>query len=227
LSAQLTIAEFVKSYIVVLATTLAILNPASTAPIFLSLTRGAAKQTRNMLARRISINVFYLMTASMLIGSFVLDFFGISLPIVRVGGGLIVATYGWRLLHSKTNPDPTPAPDDVSGFTIEQGLLRQSFFPLTFPVSCGPGSMATAITLGVNLHSQKLVPALQLAGAGVAAIATTGVAMFVAFRYAEHLLRPLGEAGTDIFLRLSAFVMVCLGVQIMWDGASELIRTQI
>ena len=89
-----------KSFLFVLATILPILNPAATAPIFLGLTENASTATRVLLARRIARNMFALMVGSMLVGSYVLEFFGISLPIVRVGGGLIVAASAWRLLNA-------------------------------------------------------------------------------------------------------------------------------
>lgn len=89
-----------KSFLFVLATILPILNPAATAPIFLGLTENALIATRVLLARRIARCMFALMVGPMLVGSCVLEFFGISLPIVRVGGGLIVAASAWRLLNA-------------------------------------------------------------------------------------------------------------------------------
>ncbi len=213
---------FGKSFLFAFAAILPILNPAATAPIFLGLTEGAAPSTRALLARRIARNMFALMLGSMLVGSYVLDFFGISLPIVRVGGGLIVAAAAWRLLNT------SHATDDrrtalAEAFTPEHAR-RQAFYPLTFPISCGPGSIAAAITVGVTLHDQRFAISLARMGGGILALFAIGVILYLAFRYAERLLRPLGEAGTIIFLRLSAFILLCLGVQIVWDGVSELLR---
>jgi multiple antibiotic resistance protein len=210
-----------KSFLFVLATLLPILNPAATAPIFLGLTEGATFATRELLARRIARNMLLLMVGSMLVGSYVLDFFGISLPIVRVGGGLIVASVAWRLLNASHATDDRRAVLAES-FTPEQAS-RQAFYPLTFPISCGPGSIAAAITVGVSLHDERLALSLARMGGGVLALLTIGVVMYLAFRYAQRLLKPLGEAGTVVFLRLSAFILLCLGVQIVWDGVSELL----
>jgi multiple antibiotic resistance protein len=215
------ILAFGKSFLFVLATVLPILNPAATAPIFLGMTEGASLDTRALLARRIARNMFALMLGSMLVGSYVLEFFGISLPIVRVGGGLIVAASAWRLL------DGSHAGEDrhtawVASFTPEQAR-RQAFYPLTFPISCGPGSIAAAITVGVALNDARLSLSLARMGGGVAALLAIALLLYLAFRYAQLLLRPLGEAGTVIFLRLSAFILLCLGVQIVWDGLSELL----
>lgn len=213
---------FGKSFLFVFAAILPILNPAATAPIFLGLTEGASASTRKLLARRIARNMFALMVGSMLVGSYVLDFFGISLPIVRVGGGLIVAASAWRLLNAghATQDSRTEL---AEAFTPEQAR-RQAFYPLTFPISCGPGSIAAAITVGVALHDAQLALSLARISGGILALLAIGVLLYLAFRYAQRLLKPLGEAGTVIFLRLSAFILLCLGVQIVWDGVSELLR---
>jgi len=209
-----------KSFLFVLATMLPILNPAATAPIFLSMTDGASAATRVLLARRIARNMFWLMTGSMLVGSYVLDFFGISLPIVRIGGGLILASVAWRLLGATpSTPDSRAALAEA--FTPDHAH-RQAFYPLTFPISCGPASISVAITVGVALHDVELVISLARMGGALLALAVIGVLLYLAFRYGEHFLRLIGEAGTAVFLRLTAFILLCLGVQIVWDGVSEL-----
>lgn len=210
-----------KSFLFVFAALLPILNPAATAPIFLGLTEGASAGTRALLARRIARHMFGLMLGSMLVGSYVLSFFGISLPIVRVGGGLILAATAWRLLTA-THATVDSRTELAESFTPEMAR-RQAFYPLTFPISCGPGSIAAAITVGVSLQDDRLLLSLARMGGGVLALLAVGVLLYLAFRYAQRLLRPLGEAGTVIFLRLSAFILLCLGVQIVWDGASELL----
>jgi multiple antibiotic resistance protein len=210
-----------KSFLFVLAAMLPILNPAATTPLFLSMTDGALPATRAILARRIARNMFWLMTGSMLVGSYVLDFFGISLPIVRVGGGLILASVAWRLLGA------TPSTRDsratlAEAFTQDQAH-RQAFYPLTFPISCGPASISVAITVGVALHDADIVVSLVRMGGALLALAVIAVLLYVAFRYGEHLLHLIGDAGTAVFLRLTAFILLCLGVQIVWDGVRELL----
>jgi len=217
------VAAMSRGFLFALAAILPILNPAATAPIFLGLTEGASDSTRALLARRIARNMFLLLSGSMLVGSYVLDFFGISLPIVRVGGGLIVAAAAWRLLSA----DPSTVDNRAAlaeAFTPERAR-RQAFYPLTFPITCGPGSVAAAITVGVSLTDDRMSVAAARIGGGLTALLACGVLMYFAFRYAQHLLRPLGEAGTLVFLRLAAFILLCLGVQIVWDGVSELLST--
>lgn len=210
-----------KSFLFVFAALLPILNPAATAPIFLGLTEGASAVTRAALARRIAVNVVALMLGSMVVGSYVLEFFGISLPIVRVGGGMIVASMAWRLLNTSHATDDSRT-ELAEAFTPEMAR-RQVFYPLTFPVSCGPGSIAAAITVGVSLADERLTLSLARIGGGALALGAIGVLLFLAFRYAHRLLRPLGDTGLVIFLRLSAFILLCLGVQIVWEGVRELL----
>jgi len=211
-----------KSFLFSLATLLPILNPTATAPIFLSLTEGASTGVREVLAARIARNVFLLLFAAMLIGSIVLDFFGISLAIVRVGGGLLVVASAWRLLNSSDGGAERSA-RMAEGFTVEMAN-RRAFYPLTFPIACGPGSIAAAITVGASLHDHAslFVSGTRIAGA-VLGLGLVAASVLLCFRYAQQLLRLLGDTGTVVFLRLSAFILLCLGVQIVWDGASELL----
>ena len=209
-----------KSFLFVLAALLPILNPAATAPIFLGLTEGASPDTRALLARRIARNMVWLLLGAMLVGVYVLEFFGISLPIVRVGGGMIVAANAWRMLTTSQAGSDSRT-QLAEAFTPEMAS-RQAFYPLTFPISCGPGSIAAAITVGVSLADLRWTLTLARSTGAVLALIAIGGLTFLAFRYAQQLLRPLGEAGTIIFLRLSAFILLCLGVQIVWDGVHEL-----
>ena len=90
------------------------------------------------------------------------------------------------------------------------------------PLTCGPGSVAVAIPLGASLQGSRLpVPGM---GAAVLGVVLLAASVFVCFRFADRLLRPLGKTGTTVFLRLSAFVLLCIGVEIFWDGLSELLE---
>ncbi len=210
-----------KTVFVVVAALLPILDPPGAAPIFLAMTHGASPAVRAALARRIAMNVFFMLVIAMFVGSFVLEFFGISLPVVRVAGGLLVCSTAWQLL---TAPDPQGTGDAAlaASTTSLAALSERAFYPLTFPLTCGPGSIAVAITLGANLQSSK-VAVLHMTSAvfGVMLLAAT---VFVFLRFAERILRPLGKSGTTVFLRLMAFVLLCIGVQILWDGMSEILE---
>lgn len=216
-------ASFGKAFLFVLAAVLPILNPPASAPVFVDLTRGLDGLTRAGLARRIGLNVVLMLAGAMLIGSYVLDFFGVSLPIVRVSGGLIVATTAWGLLHAQHLTSEHKV-EMAQALTADRVQI-QGFYPLTFPLTCGPGSIAAAITVGASLHEGRgLSVSLASFSGALAATMLIGLLVTLTFRYAGRLLRPLGEVGLVVFLRLSAFILLCVGVQIMWTGVTELVR---
>jgi multiple antibiotic resistance protein len=208
------------SFLLVYAGLFPIVNPVGGAPIFLGLTRQRSDRDRAVIAQRIAINGFFLLVGSVLVGSHVLEFFGITLPIVRIGGGLVVTAFAWQMLHSGDvvdTPDPKEAarplgPDEV-------------FYPLTMPLTVGPGSIAVAITLGSQRPGSQAGGAAEFAmvaaGAliGIAAVALT---IYVCYRYAERMVRVLGEGGTSVLVRLSAFILLCIGIQILWNGYATL-----
>lgn len=212
-----------KGFLLMLATILPIMNPLAMAPTFLILTEGANASTRTVLARRIGVNVALLLIGAMLVGSYILDIFGISLPIVRVGGGLIVVSASWKMLSRE--PSTRDNRQQMADTFTAAEVRERAFYPMTFPLSCGPGSIAAALTVGAALYSPDWPTRLAGTAGSVFACLLMGTLVYLAYRYARQILRPLGETGQVVFLRLSAFILLCVGVQIVWDGASELIRT--
>lgn len=221
MAVELLAQGFGKSFLLVLAALMPILNPAASAPVFLGLTEGADARIREELTRLIARNIVALMSGSMLIGSYVLEFFSISLPIVRIGGGVILIANAWRMLNA-----PASDPDKALVFKLAPpGLIRQlAFYPLTFPVTCGPASISIAITIGVALNTPNVTLMFANTAGGMSALVVVGLTILYAFRYADRLLKALGETGAAVFLRLSAFILLCVGIEIFWQGAGELLR---
>jgi multiple antibiotic resistance protein len=179
-----------KIALLVVAALLPIVNPLGTAPIFLSMTAGGSRAAREILAQRIAVNGLLLLVASLFMGSHVLHFFGISLPVVQVGGGLVLVATGWRLLDQSDQP---AAPAETATSSDEQ-LVRQAFYPLTLPITVGPGSIAVAIALGANTraHGAWLVTVVSAELIGVTVVA---LAVYLCFRFAEPMAKLLGETG--------------------------------
>lgn len=219
------LAAFGSSILVVLVTLLPIVNPPSVTPIFLSLTEGASQDTRREMARRIATNVFLLLLGAILIGSLVLEFFGISLNIVRVGGGLLVVNIAWRLLAADSSESSRAA--KIAEAYTPQMLRSRAFFPLSFPITCGPGTIAATIAVGANLVGPPLSLSLTRMAGAIVGLAVLGGLIYLCFRYAQNFLAFLGETGTVVFMRLSAFILLCIGIQICWSGASNLLSDAI
>jgi multiple antibiotic resistance protein len=203
-----------------LAALLPIVNPLGSAPIFLSMTADLPGRARAELAVAVARYAFLMLAAAMLIGTYVLRVFGVSLPIVRVAGGLLVTANGWRLLNDDGDKGAeTPHPVD----TWEREVERRGFYPLTFPLTVGPGSISIAITLGAKAQARGAHTVSELL-ADLIAAAIVSVTVFLSYRFAYKLIGYLGETGTVVFLRLSSFILLCIGVAIIWSGVSELVQ---
>lgn len=195
-----------------------IVNPIEAAPFFLALTDGMSSEEREALARKTAINGFALLLGSMVLGPWLLELFGIELPVVSIAGGLVVTALGWKLLSQESWSDHGHVP---GGSERKVG----AFYPLTMPLTVGPGSLSVAITIGSRKspgfsHVMELILHAFGALAGIVAVAAT---IYLAYRFAEHLARLLGATGLEVMVRLSAFILMCIGIEIMWNGYNALI----
>jgi len=213
--------EAAKSILLILSALFPIVNPLGGSPIFLSLTRHYPAAARRALARQVAVNSFFLLVASFLIGTHILNFFGISIPVVQVGGGLVVISNGWAMLKQKEEPDRGR---DVQTKMHPKDIFRNAFYPLTLPLTVGPGSISIAITLGANLPRHLGANLLAIL-ATVIGSAIVAISIYLCYGFADRLAAIVGESGMSIILRLSSFLLVCIGVQIMWNGVSALFRT--
>lgn len=213
-------AAVIRAATLAVAALMPIVNPLGSAPIFLSMSADLPTLARRQLSRQVAWNSFVLLAAAMLVGSHVLRVFGISVPIVRVGGGLLVVASGWRLLNA--DESPSAARTAVTD-AWEREIARRAFYPLTFPLTVGPGSISIAITLGAGLASRGTTGIVDvisdLAGVGIVAIC-----VYLSYRFASRLISMLGETGAVVFLRLSAFILLCVGVSILWGGITDLVQ---
>jgi multiple antibiotic resistance protein len=195
-----------------------IVNPVAGAFVFNEATANRDDAAIARLAAAVARNSFLVLIVSLLGGAAFLAFFGISLAALRIAGGLVLATFAWKLL---TTPDArtdqkrgeaAPAMEEESGI---------AFFPLTIPFTTGPGTIAVAVTLGSG-HPRSGFSLEYFAGLALAALATA-ITIFLFYRYARRIAGLLGPTGTRVISRLSAFVLLCIGVQILIIGVSEVL----
>jgi multiple antibiotic resistance protein len=210
-----------KSTFLVLTALFPIVNPLGSAPLFLSLTHYYSGEQRKILSRRIALNSIVLIVGSYFIGTHILAFFGISLPVVQVGGGLVLAATGWALLKQKDD-DSTKA--DVHRTVDATDLSQKAFYPLTLPLTVGPGSISVAITLGANVSHTDHRILFSVLGAVIGAV-LIAASVYLCYAFADRLARVLGATGMNVIMRLSSFLLVCLGVQIIWNGVSALLKS--
>jgi multiple antibiotic resistance protein len=154
------------------------------------------------------------------IGAWLLRLFGITIPIVLIGGGLILANIGWQLLNQPTSSEKKLAAETASTVT----LSNMTFYPLTMPITAGPGCIAVVIALGAHSVSSSWSDMFfnQIGNAmGIALVALT---VYLCYRYTHVIAAKLGEAGTAVIMRLAAFFNLCIGLQLAWHGVTLLIK---
>lgn len=211
--------EVLNAFLYVLAALFPVINPPGSGLIFLGLTWHTTATAREVIARRIAVYAFVLLVLSLFIGAYVLKIFGISIPVLRVAGGAVVAAIGWRLLHSPDNKPESVGEADIPLKDLEQ----QVFYPFTMPLTAGPGSIAVVVALGASGPRPDGSGRFLLFAAGaILATACICAAVYACYAYAYRIRRLIGETGINITLRLSAFILLCIGVQIIWGGVHEL-----
>lgn len=203
---------------IAVAALLPIIDPFAGAPIFLAMTSELTPPERARMAKLVALNSFALLLASILIGAYVLDFFGVSIPAVQVAGGIVVCALAWSLLNGPITPAVSASVDPPTHDSITQ----RSFYPITMPLTVGPGSISVAITLGAN-PPRDLRALLITSLAHVIGVLITVLAIYLCYRYADRLVRRLGATGTNIMIRLTAFILLAIGTQIIWNGAHTML----
>jgi multiple antibiotic resistance protein len=212
------------TFLLVLAAIFPVVNPPGSALVFLGLTRRATPEIRRILAWRVARYSFFVLVCSLLLGALILEFYGISIPVLRVAGGIIVAAAGWKLLSEGSHKELEASTEEVG----HSNLLDQAFYPLTLPLTTGPGTIAVVISLGLTKASYtNSTDEILFILASLSAVVVIAITIFLCFAYADRIQRLLGPVGTDIAVRLSAFILFCLGVQILWSGGSELLTSVI
>jgi multiple antibiotic resistance protein len=132
---------------------------------------------------------------------------------------MLLAAMGWRMLREADSPE-----EPLRRTVPAQDALRRAFYPLTLPLTVGPGSVSVAITLGANAsHLGGLSVPNRLAA--LIAMALISVSIFLCYAFADRLARVVGETAMNVIVRLTSFFLFCIGVQITWNGISSLIAT--
>jgi multiple antibiotic resistance protein len=220
---QTGMAEFARNVLLIVGALFPIVNPLGNVPIFLTLTPGFTREMRTVLARKIALNGFLLLAGSILIGTNVLAFFGISLPVVQVGGGMVVIATAWSLLNRRDDPDGRRDPKHAAS---PADLNRRAFYPLTLPLTVGPGSISVAIAVGANRPQGAEANWFYLAAAILGAFVVS-ITIYFSYRFAQSLALVLGETVMNVIIRLFSFILLCIGVQIGWNGISALLRSVV
>lgn len=200
---------------------LPVINPIGSAVLFFGMVPFADHATKKVLARKIAINTIWFLLVVQITGAYILRFFGISLPVVQVAGGLVLATMGWALLNKQDPESNAAAPIAVS----PENLRDKIFYPLTFPITAGPGCIVVALTLSAHASKPSLLDSA-LAHLGLAlGTVLIGIVIYFSYAYADKMTARLSRAITQGILRVISFILLCIGGEIMWNGIQNLLKT--
>jgi len=203
---------------------LPLINPLGSALVFLGLVGPAPQPVIRKLARQIAISTTLFLIVIELAGAAVLSFFGISLRVVQVAGGLVLAAMGWKLLNQQeSEPSKQREVPEDSYTPLEQKI----FYPFTFPVTAGPGTILVMLTLAAHA-SVKGTLATTTAHLGILlAVVILSLLVFLSYAYAPRITQHISPQTAHGILRVIAFVLLCIGVQITWNGVEAMLKTAL
>jgi len=212
------VVQLAGAILVIVGAVLPVVNPPGNAPIFLQMTGGCDERTRATLARRVASLSFALLLGTLLVGTLVLRLFGLSLAVIQVSGGTVVCALGWRLMGDEIRPTEVSA-DPQQATAV---ALTRAFYPLTMPVTIDPGVLSVAVTVGAN-HAHTLQKLIVQVLAAIIGAALVALAVLLTYRYAHRFAARIGHEGMMIVVRISAFIVMSIGVQIGWNGVKALL----
>jgi multiple antibiotic resistance protein len=214
------------SFLIAFSVLLPLINPLGSALVFLGLAGEAPPQVYRALARRIAIDNIVFLAVIELLGATILNFFGISLPIVQFSGGIVIAAMGWSVLNerdaganSRNKQEECEARDESRTRDLEQ----KAFYPFTFPITSGPGTLVALLTLTAHISERNITRNI-LAHAGVfLAVVVLSVLVYFCYAYAPKITKVIPPNTAHGILRVIAFILLCIGVQIAWNGMAQLL----
>ena len=195
---------------------LPIANPFGAAPVFAAITQGEHRDSKKRQARLAGIYMMIILLVSLVAGGLILKFFGISLPALRIAGGLIVAHIGFGMLNPE--PDRRLPKRDVEESADKDSI---AFTPIAMPLLSGPGSIAVTISMATSAENY-----LEYVGIGIG-IVIVAIVSWIVLRSAASIIDRLGRTGVNALTRLMGLVLVCIGVQFIGTGAVDLVTTEI
>jgi len=198
---------------------LPLINPVGSALVLLGMVGPQPVGVYRALAAKIARNTVLLLIAVDLVGTLVLRFFGLSLPVVQLAGGGVVAAIGWKLLNRAED-----ASEDARAASTVPMVAGATFYPLTFPVTAGPGCIVVMLTLSAHA-SQRAWGDTLMAHLGLwLGILSVGALVYFAYASAPRLANRISPQTTQGIVRIIAFILLCIGVQIAWNGVENLVR---
>jgi multiple antibiotic resistance protein len=175
--------------------------------------------------KRIVLYAFFLCLLTLLIGHWILELFGISIPIVQLAGGIMICKTGWDFLSSskQTEHENEKLANEVDHLSQQNKVENQLFYPITFPITTGAGTISVLFTLSAHGTNNNLYQYVINTGAILIAVILMCILVFVCYVNANRLIKYLGSSRELIINNIMAFLIFCVGLQIAVEGITKLI----
>ena len=212
--------DAISSFLLAFSALLSIVNPFAGALIYSQVTAGFSVNDRSALAWRVALYSGTVMLTALWFGTPLLGFFGISIAALRIAGGFVVAARAWEMLsgpevqEDRKQQQVAPAADASDA----------AFYPLTMPFTTGPGTISVAVALSANGPHFGFKSMPFLSGVSLAAVAVA-VLVGICYASADRVVSLLGKGRTRVFTRLTAFILLCIGVQIALTGVQDILTS--
>jgi len=198
---------------------LPVINPLGTALVLLSLTGSLPQPQRKHFATTVALYTAGMLTFFLIAGSEILGFFGVSLPVVQVAGGLVVAGMGWRLLNQE---DSGQSPKTPSRTLDQAEIENRTFYPYTFPITVGPGCLSVILTFSAHIGRGSVTEDVVEHLGAMVGIGAGALSVYLSIYYVDVIVRVLGPKAIGAISRLLAFFLTCIGAEILWNGVKAL-----
>ena len=218
-----TVGDFSKSFGLAFSALLPLISPLRSSFLFEGLVGDAPAMVYRTLARKIAINTTIFLLAILAMGTALLKFFGISLPVMQVAGGFVLAAMGWNLIDQGES-QKNEMQIEVDSARLES-LEQKVFYPLTFPITAGPGCIVVMVTLSAHISTKGLLPSIPAYAGVVTAVVFLSLAVYFCYGYAPAIMARISRQTVNGIIRVLAFVLLCIGVQIMWTGVEGLLKS--
>lgn len=217
--------ELIKAVGLGLVVLLPLANPLTTVALFLGLAGDMNYQERNRQSLQASVYVFIIMAVAYYAGNVVMNTFGISIPGLRIAGGLIVAFIGFRMLFPQQQAGHSMEAEHKMDEMNEHKSVNIAFVPLAMPSTAGPGTIAMIISTASTIHSGTTFAPWVITVAPVLTFFSVSLILWACLRSSGAIMRLVGKGGIEAISRLMGFLLVCMGVQFMINGTLEVITT--
>ncbi|RLM04311.1 stress protection protein MarC [Gibbsiella quercinecans] len=201
-------------------------NPLTTVALLLGLSGNMTREERQLQSRMASIYVFFIMIVAFYAGQLVMKTFGISIPGLRIAGGLIVAFIGFRMLFPQQKADEAPEVESKNTELRKKTSANIAFVPLAMPSTAGPGTIAMIISTASSIKENTLGFAhWVLMVAPVVTFLSVSLILWTCLSSSGTIMKLVGQSGIEAISRLMGFLLVCMGVQFVINGILEIIAT--